>query len=294
MSDDRSFEQRLDGLLKQGERAPGAAGPDPAAVIAGARRRRARRRIGTGAAALAVALLCGGTALTVRDGRPPGGATAAGAPTAVVLPGGGGGTAPGAGATGTAPPAVPAAPAAEPPSGTPKPRPTPESPVRRVAPGEQVTIADGLRMSVTATGSCVEAWESATGGWEKPFGCRDATSDNLDHSRPTVGAQSLGHRGGTAVTGMYLGPAPARIVVELKGTQAVATLVTTAGMNGWTAYYAVLPDAVSDPVGPNGGGGSPAVAAWAADGTRLADLIDPRRPDPWATAGGGTATPSAP
>ncbi|MFF2351214.1 hypothetical protein ACFVVL_15705 [Kitasatospora sp. NPDC058115] len=281
MSDDTAFERRLDELLKRGERGPGTGGPDPAAVIAGARRRRARRRAATGAAVLAVAVIAGGTALAPGDGRPAGGAaTAAGAPAG--------------GATAAAPTYVPVAPEApgtrQPSTG---PRRTPDSPVRRVAPGEQVTIVDGMRMSVTATGSCVEAWVSATGTWETPFGCRDATSDNLDHTRPTITAQSSGHQGGTVVTGMYLGPAPARIVVELKGTQVVAPLVTTTGMDGWTAYYAVFPATAPAPSGPNGPTGSPAVAAWAADGTRLAELIDPRRPDPWATGGSGAGTPSA-
>ncbi|MER6362005.1 hypothetical protein [Kitasatospora sp. NPDC001527] len=297
MSDGSSFEQRLDELLKQEDRGRVAAGPDPAAVIAVARRRRARRRAGAGAAALAVALIAGGAALTQGDGQPGGGAVvAAGAPTAAGLPAAS--RLPGTGTPipvdGTAPVHVPVAPeaSAATPSGS-GPKHRPDSPVKRVAPGEQVAIVDGFRMSVTATESCVEQWESATGTWEKPFGCRDATSDNLDHSRPTVGAQSSGDAQRTVVTGLYLGPAPATITVELNGTQVVATLVTTAGMEGWTAYYAVFPGAAPASSGPNGRTGSPDVAAWAADGTRLAALIDPRRPDPWATAGSGTGTPSA-
>ncbi|MFD8321343.1 hypothetical protein [Kitasatospora purpeofusca] len=278
MNGGTEFEDRLGELLTREDTAWGAGGPDPAAVIAGARRRRARRRVGTGAAALAVALVCGGAALTLGDPRPAGGTTgvagAAVTTTAAVLPG----AAPAA----TATPAASSAPAAQ-----------PDSPVRLVEPGKQLAIADGYRMSVTATRSCVEKWEQATGTWEQPFGCRDATSDNLDHSAPTVGAQSVGDGERTVVTGLYLGPAPARIMVELKGVQALATLVTTTEMNGWTAYYAVLSGVTRSASGPNGPEGSPSVAAWAADGTRLADLIDPRRSDPWATAGGGTAAPAA-
>ncbi|WP_199523307.1 hypothetical protein, partial [Kitasatospora sp. MBT66] len=165
----------------------------------------------------------------------------------------------------------------------------PDSPVRLVEPGKQLTIADGYRMSVTATQSCVEKWEQATGTWEQPFGCRDATSDNLDHSRPTIGAQSLGDGERTVVTGLYLGPTPARILVELNGVQVVADLVATTEMNGWTAYYAVVPGAARSSSGPNGPDASPSVAAWAADGTRLADLIAPRRSDPWAAAGAPAA-----
>ncbi|MFF7590294.1 hypothetical protein ACFZCK_22650 [Kitasatospora purpeofusca] len=272
MNGGTEFEERLGELLTREDTAWGAARPDPAAVIAGARRRRARRRVGTGVAALAVALVCGGTALTLGDPRPAGGAAgAAVTTTAAVLAG----AAPAASAS-----VVPVATGA----GA-----QPDSPVRPMEPGKQLTIADGYRMSVTATRSCVEKREQATGTWEQPFGCRDATSDNLDHSRPTIGAQSLGDGERTVVTGLYLGPAPARIMVELNGVQVVATLVTTTEMHGWTAYYAVVPGAARSSWGPNGPDASPSVAAWAADGTRLADLIAPRRSDPWATAGAPAA-----
>ncbi|WP_328955390.1 hypothetical protein [Kitasatospora purpeofusca] len=290
MNGGTEFEQRLGELLTREDTAPGAGGPDPAAVIAGARRRRARRRVGTGAAALAVALVCGGTVLTLGDPRPAGGATgvagAAVTTTAAVVPG----AAPAVSVSAPVAPLATGPVASERPGG---PVAQPDSPVRLVVPGKQLAIADGYRMSVTATESCVEKWEQATGTWEQPFGCRDATSDNLDHSRPTVGAQSLGDGERTVVTGLYLGPAPARITVDLKGVQVVATLVTTTEMKGWTAYYAVVPGAARSSAGPNGPEGSPSVAAWAADGTRLADLIDPRRSDPWATAGGGTGAPAA-
>ncbi len=291
MNGGAEFEERLGELLTREDTAWGAGGPDPAAVVAGARRRRARRRLGTGAAALAVVLVCGGTALTLGAPRPAGGATgtagAAVTTTVAAVPG----AAPAASASSPVPvvPVATGAGASERPGG---PGALPDSPVRLVVPGKQLTIADGYRMSVTATESCVERWEQTTGTWEKPFGCRDATSDNLDHSRPTVGAQSLGDGERTVVTGLYLGPAPARIMVELNGVQVVATLVTTTEMNGWTAYYAVVPGVTRSSSGPNGPEGSPSVAAWAADGTRLADLIDPRRSDPWATAGGGTGTPA--
>ncbi|SDT65273.1 hypothetical protein SAMN05216371_3415 [Streptomyces sp. TLI_053] len=277
MNGGTEFEERLGELLTREDTAWGAGRPEPAAVIAGARRRRARRRLGTGAAALAVALVCGGTALTVGDPRPAGGATgAAGAAvttTAAVLPG--------------AAPAASAVPAATGAGAQ------PDSPVQLVEPGKRLTIAEGYRMGVTATGSCVERWEQATGSWEQPFGCRDTTSDNLDHSRPTIGAQSLGDGERTVVTGLYLGPAAARVMVELNGVQVLATLVTTTEPNGWSAYYAVVPGAARSSSGPAGPDAAPSVAAWAADGTRLADLIAPRRSDPWATAGGGTGAPAA-
>ncbi|MET8704241.1 hypothetical protein ABZW10_36125 [Kitasatospora sp. NPDC004723] len=296
MSDGTSFERRLDELLKQEGR---TAAPEPVAVIAGARRRGARRRVGAGAAVLAVAVIAGGTALTLGDGRSGGVVTAAGAPTAVGLPGVS--PLPDLGTPipvdGPAPARVsPVAPEASGPGEQPGARPKqwPESPVKQVAPGERVAIVEDFRMSVTATESCVEQGESVVGEGGRPVGCRDATSDNLDHSRPNITAQSAGGTNRTVVTGMYLGPvAPARIVVELKGTQVTATLVTTPGMKSWTAYYAVVPGVVLSSSGPNGPRGSAAVAAWAADGTRLADLIDPRRPDPWATVGSGTGTPSA-
>ncbi|MFC5665313.1 hypothetical protein ACFP3U_20310 [Kitasatospora misakiensis] len=275
---DTGFEERLGELLTGQDTAWGAGGPDPAVVIAGARRRRARRRVGAGAVALTVALVCGGTALTFGGARPADGVVAAGTATSrvAVLPG----AAPVASAVVSAV------------TGSSAPQARPDSPVLRVAPGEQVPIAEGYRMSVTATVSCVEKWEQATGAWEQPFGCRDATSDNLDHTRPTIGAQSMGDAQRTVVTGLYLGPTPAGITVELGGTEVGATLVTTAGMQGWTAYYAVLPANVRPPAS-EGPGSRPVAAAWAADGTRLADLLDPRRPDPWATAGGGAGAPAA-
>ena len=49
-------------------------------------------------------------------------------------------------------------------------------------------------------------------------------------------------------TGIYLGRTPpARIVATDHGVQTLATVVTTPGMDGWAAFYVVLPDSVPGP-----------------------------------------------
>ncbi|MFJ4190179.1 hypothetical protein [Kitasatospora sp. NPDC089509] len=258
-----SFEDRLGDLLKDDDD-PGAAGPDPVVVLAGARRRRARRRVGAGAAALAVALVCGATAVTAggagRDGGGTVGAAASGA-APVAVPS----------SDPTAPPGPTGAPGASP-TATPSPAPTgapssvatplPLSPVRQVAPGEKITIADDTRIWVTATERCDETRQS-DGSWRPSFGCRDATSDNLDHFKPQLYSQGL--------SGMYLGPMPARVVAFRNGRPTVATLVTTAGMKGWAAYYVELPP--MDPAQVD----SFVMAAYDAQGKLLAENPFPRR-----------------
>ncbi|WBP87263.1 hypothetical protein [Kitasatospora cathayae] len=213
-----SFEDRLGELFRDED--PHAAGPDPAAVIAGARRRRARRRVGVGAAALAVALVCGATAVTVGGARPGGDATA------------GAGAAPSAGAYALVPQAQP----------TPTPTKTalPPSPVRQVAVGEKVQVTDTSRMWVTETQRCDEQL-GPDGKWYSAFSCRDVTSDNLDHSQPQVYCQGTGDAQHLVSLCFYLGPTPDKIILFEGGKPLPATLVTAPGMKNWTAFYLVRP-----------------------------------------------------
>ncbi|MBD0689326.1 hypothetical protein [Streptomyces sp. CBMA123] len=142
--------------------------------------------------------------------------------------------------------------------------------MRQVAPGEKVAITDDVRFRVTATERCDEA-RQADGSWHTTFGCRDATSDNLDHTKPTINTQGAGG----PTMGMYLGPTPARIVAFQNGTPYLATVVTTEGMKGWVAYYVLVPPV--DPNDPASKAGSFVVAAYDADGKLLAENPFPRR-----------------
>ncbi|MFI9329728.1 hypothetical protein ACIGZJ_19560 [Kitasatospora sp. NPDC052868] len=241
-----SFETRLGELLNEDDREP--AGLDPGRIIARSRRRRSRRVVGAGAAGLAVALVCGAAAVTVQHTGGGGGAAAAPA-----LPG-----------TAAAPAAAPT-PSAVPTPGTAA---LPLSPVRQVAAGEKLEFADGARIWVTATEKCDE-YRDRNGVWGSGSGCRDSTSDNLDHDRPSIYAQGSFGTDRVVLASLYLGPAPARIVAFQNGTSTVATLVTTAGMQGWTAYYVVLP---GEPTAAQGRFATPAVAAYDAEGKLLAEL----------------------
>ncbi|MET8624513.1 hypothetical protein ABZW30_12280 [Kitasatospora sp. NPDC004669] len=213
-----SFEDRLGQLLKDED--PLAAGPDPEAVVVGARRRRARRRTGAAAAALAVALVCGVTAVTAGSARHVGDVTAeAGAAMT-----------PKAGATALVPEAAP----------TPTATALPLSPVRRVAVGEKVQVTDGSRMWVTETQRCDEQL-GPNGKWYSAFGCRDVTSDNLDHSRPQIYCQGSGDGQHLVSLCFYLGPTPSKIILFEDGKPVPATLVTAPEMKNWTAFYLVRP-----------------------------------------------------
>ncbi|MFD8701522.1 hypothetical protein ACFV1W_02720 [Kitasatospora sp. NPDC059648] len=250
-----SFEDRLGELFRNED--PHAAGPEPAAVIAGARRRRARRRAGIAAAALAVALVCGATAVTAVGGRPAGGATAAA------------GAAPSASAGTTA--LVPAAPAASP-TAVPTPTATslPLSPVRQVAPGAKIEIVDGAEMWVTANEKCDDYRVGGT--WGSGSGCRDMRSDNLEHDKPNIAVQMHGDRERSVVASFYIGPTPARIVAFYDGKPSVATLVTTAGMKGWIGYYVVLPPMPVSDANRHHPPAGPALGAYDAEGRLLATL----------------------
>ncbi|MFI9360969.1 hypothetical protein ACIG5E_07890 [Kitasatospora sp. NPDC053057] len=253
-----SFEDRLGELFRNED--PHAAGPEPAAVIAGARRRRARRRVGAGAAALAVALVCGATALTAGGARPTGDARAeAGAARTAS-----------AGATALVP-AAPAAPAASP-TAIPAPTTTslPLSPVRQVAPGEKIEIVDGAQMWVTANEKCDDYRVGGT--WGSGSGCRDMRSDNLEHDRPNIAAQTHGDRDRSVVASFYIGPTPARIVAFYDGKPTLATLVTTTGMKGWIGYYVVLPPMPAPDANRHRPPASPALGAYDAGGRLLATL----------------------
>ncbi|MBP0455020.1 hypothetical protein J5Y04_36700 [Kitasatospora sp. RG8] len=249
-----SVEKRLGELMEQ-ER--GTAGLAPGPIIARARRRRGRRAAGAGAAALAVALICGVTAVTVGSARQTGGV--AGAAGEALTPSAG---------------AVPGAAAASTPTATPTAVPTPGttalplSPVRQVAAGEKVEFADGARMWVTTREKCDE-YRDASGTWGSGTGCRDVTSDNLEHDKPSIYAQGTFGRDRSLLASFYLGPQPARIVAFVGGKPTVATLVTTPGMKDWTAYYVVLPGM---PELPGGRPTSPALAAYDAEGRLLAEL----------------------
>ncbi|TYC73449.1 hypothetical protein [Streptomyces sp. CB01881] len=245
-----SVEKRLGELMEQ-ER--GTAGLAPGPIIARARRRRGRRAAGAGAAALAVALVCGVTAVTVGSARQTGGV--AGAAGAALTPSAG---------------PVPGAAAASTPTAAPTPGTTalPLSPVRQVAAGEKVEFADGARIWVTAREKCDE-YRDVSGTWGNGTGCRDVTSDNLEHDRPSIYGQGTFGRDRSLVASFYLGPQPARIVAFVGGKPTVATLVTTPGMKDWTAFYAVLPGM---PWLQDGRPSSPALAAYDAEGRLLAEL----------------------
>ncbi|MFJ9769877.1 hypothetical protein ACIRVF_01360 [Kitasatospora sp. NPDC101157] len=247
-----SFEDRLGELFRN--EYPHAAGPEPAAVIAGARRRRARRRAGAGAAALAVALICGATAVTAGGGRPAGGATAeaGAAPT------------PSAGTTALVPAASPTA------AATPTTTSLPLSPVRQVAPGEKIRIVDGGEMWVTANEKCDNY--RVDGVWGSGSGCRDMRSDNLEHDKPNIAAQMHGDRDRSVVASFYIGPTPARIVAFYDGKPTVATLVTTTGMKGWIGYYVVLPPMPVPDANRHRPPAAPALGAYDAEGRLLATL----------------------
>ncbi|MGW3038928.1 hypothetical protein ACWC9T_02550 [Kitasatospora sp. NPDC001159] len=251
-----SFEDRLGELLKDED--PPAAGPDPATVIAGARRRRARRRMGAAAAALAVALVYGVTAVTAGSARHVGGVAAAAAAGA----GAGAAMTPSAGATALAPEATPTL--------TPTATALPLSPVRQVVPGEKIPITDDLRIWFTANERCDESREP-DGSWHTSFGCRDVRSDNLEHDKPSVYAQTSGNRDRTVVASFYLGPTPSRIVAFLNGKPTVATLVTTTGMKGWTGYYVILPPLPTFDAAAHRRPTSPAIGVYDADGKLLAE-----------------------
>lgn len=220
-----SFDRRLGELLDYKEVSTAAL--DPAPIIRRARRRRARRTGGTAAAVLAVAV----TAAVAAGAGGPGERrpALAAAPTTTTL-------------TGTA-------------SSAPAPSPSATkaielSPVRVTLPGEHFTVYGGLEMWVTATEKCTS---EQTPGFSPSTECRDSDSDNLQgpaagrrDQKPTIGGQSSWRAGEPMLcTGIYLGQTPpARIVVTDHGVQNLATIVTTPGMDGWVAYYVVLPNSV--------------------------------------------------
>ncbi|MFJ9845428.1 hypothetical protein ACIRYZ_34310 [Kitasatospora sp. NPDC101155] len=247
-----SFEDRLGELLKDED--PHTVGPDPGAVIAGARRRRARRRLGVGAVALAAALVCGVTAVTAGNARHVGEVAA------------------GAGAAMTPPAAAALAPEA---ASTPAPTATPTasalplSPVRRVGVGEKIDVINGTRIWVTPTQRCDES-RGPDGVWRSTFGCRDVTSDNLDHSKPNIYTQGAENADHDVLFGMFLGPVtPARLVAFRDGKPYVVTLVTAPGMKDWAAYYVVLPHKAPEPKGHEQIGTT--VAGYDADGKLVAE-----------------------
>ncbi|GGV11882.1 hypothetical protein GCM10010495_26820 [Kitasatospora herbaricolor] len=225
-----SFDRRLGELLDYED--AGRPGIDPALVIRRARRRRNRRTVAAAAATLVIAVSAAVTAdLTGPGDRRP--AATAVAPTATDA------------ATGTT-------------SSSPAPSPSAAkavelSPVQAVAPGERFTIYSDLEMWVTTTEKCIS--EQAP-GFAPSIDCRDSDSDNLQgppaarrDKRAALYSQSRWHMGEpTLCTGIYLGRTPpARIVAIDHGVQTLATIVTTPGMDGWAAYYVVLPNSVPEP-----------------------------------------------
>ncbi|WP_316526559.1 hypothetical protein [Kitasatospora brasiliensis] len=259
-----SFEHRLGELLKDDD--PYEAGPDPVPIIASARRRRARRRTAAGAAAFTVALVCGVTAVTAGHaryvGQVAGDAGAAMTPSAGAL--------------------VPAAPG---PTPTPTATPTglPLSPVRHVEPGERVEPVPGVRLSVTAGEKCWNPINRVTGGYSGQA-CTDMHSPSLPGGRPDLSMEFTEAGDRIVVNSYYLGPTtPTRIVVFEDGRPTVATLLVTAGMKDWVAYYAVLPPNSSRAVPYRA---APAVGAYDADGRLLAKYVGH-------TADGGKEQPPA-
>ncbi|MFD4655236.1 hypothetical protein ACFWP2_06330 [Kitasatospora sp. NPDC058444] len=231
-----SFENRLGELLKDED--PYATGPDPVTIMAAARRRRARRRVGAGAAAVAVAVVCGVTAVTTGNARHAGQATgAAGAPSA-------GAAAPAAGAPAGTVPAGPVPTTVMPPTAVPVARPTglPLSPVRRVAPKEKVELAPGVRLSVTPTQDCQDYIDRTTGAYAPTPGCTDVLSaPGIPYDRPGIATAYNETADRVIVHSYYRGPTPARIVLFTGDRPTVATLLTTAGMEGWVSYYGDVP-----------------------------------------------------
>ncbi|MFJ9441031.1 hypothetical protein ACIRRH_04080 [Kitasatospora sp. NPDC101235] len=258
-----SFENRLGRLLKDED--PYASGPDPVPIIAAARRRRARRRAGTGAAVVAVALVCGATAVTAGNARHVG--RIAGEAGAAMTPSAGAVMTPSAGVATQLPGTATATP-----SYVPSPLPTRLllSPVKRVAAGERIQITENFRMWVTPTEKCQDV---RTGGvWSPGANCWDLRSDNLDHDKPNVAAQMYSNKDAAVVASYYLGPSPSTIVAYRDGIPTTATLVTTAGMQGWTGYYVVLPPMPERDPAIHRPSVSPAIGVYDATGALLASL----------------------
>ncbi|MFC8452680.1 hypothetical protein [Kitasatospora sp. NPDC057223] len=250
-----SFDKQLGELLDYED--TDRAGIDPAVVIRRARRRRTRRTVAAAAATLVVAVAA---AVTV-DAHGPAGRQS---PLTVAAPP----------ATAAASPSQKSPPS---PSAT---HATALSPVRAVAPGERFTVYDGLEMWVTATEKCTSTQEP---GSEPSTDCRDSDSDNLQgpaagrRDRPPIlaGQSAWLHGEHALFTGIYLGRTPpARIVATDRGVETLATIVTTPGMDGWVAYYFVLPDSQpgTAPPTPQSRPSTIAFTAYDAEGRLLAGL----------------------
>ncbi len=234
-----SFERQLGELLDFGdvETPP----PDPARIIRGARRRRARRTVG---AVVATACVAVAATVAVHLTGPTG-------PQSVPMVG-----------------AVPVGTASARPA-TPAPDPTvAPGPSRVVAPGERIGVHPDLMLWVTASEVCAAA--PALGSPPgTPVGTECQAGPAPGSGRPGLHYRGAGSEGGPLlITGAYTGPTvPSRIVVTEHGHETVATIVTAAGMTGWTAYYAVVP------FGSGGDPGAPlesAIVAYDAAGGVLA------------------------
>jgi hypothetical protein len=167
-----------------------------------------------------VALVCGVTAVTAGSARHVGD-VAAEAGAAMTPP---------AGVTALVPEAT----------ATPTATALPSSPVRQVALGEKVQVTDSSRMWVTETQRCDEQL-GPNGKWYSAFGCRDVTSNNLDHSHPQIYCQGTGDAQHLVSLCFYLGPTPSKIILFQDGQPIPATLVTAPEMKNWTAFYLVRP-----------------------------------------------------
>ncbi len=126
------------------------------------------------------------------------------------------------------------------------------------------------RIWFTANQRCDESRDS-DGSWHTSFGCRDVRSDNLEHDKPSVYAQTSGNRDRSVVASFYLGPTPSRIVAFFDGKPTVATIVTTAGMKGWTGYYVVLPPMPTGDPSAHRRPAGPAIGVYDAEGKLLAE-----------------------
>ncbi|MEU1290176.1 hypothetical protein [Kitasatospora sp. NPDC005856] len=238
-----SFEHRLGELLKDED--PYATGPDPVTIIAAARRRRARRRAGAGAAAVAVAVVCGVTAVTAGSarhvGQVAGAATTPSAGAAAAVPTGPSATTSSVGAAAAAPTGP--VPTTVLPTATPTGLPL--SPVRWVAPKEKVELAPGVRVSVTPTQECQDYLDRKTGTYSSTPACTDVlSSPGVPYDRPGIAVAYNEVADRVIVHSYYRGPTPARIVLFTGDRPTLATLLTTAGMQGWVSYYGDVPRVV--------------------------------------------------
>ena len=267
---DDKFEEQLSGLMqyRSDRPAPFTVGD----VISGARRRSRTRALGVAGSALAVVAVGVGAA-ALAGGGPGGGttvSTVAGATTTATT------TTAAPAVTTTAAPAVtttattPSAPQS---TTTSSPKTLGTSPVKTVRSGEKVTVVDGYQVWVTSHEKC-ESESAAFMGAPPAAGdnvvCKDVTGSNMawDGKSNWLGVQSTGTKDRMVISGTFQGKTvPALIDVQQDGRHYAATILETAGMEHWAAYYVTFPLSVKQPATLGDMGYT--VTAYDADGNAL-------------------------